>query len=260
MDVIQFGATLYFDLDPQLLQATLIASWGREGYTCDAKESAAAFEGLRGGTYVQLAQAVPADHGQRPKHYPPAVEVDIDYATTYCIDHTAGYADFLQARWQAALQFRVIDDPDAPRAAHNEWVAVMLGIHQAYPLRAVWLHELGVLVGREDLDEYLGYADSHAEAPPQFAPMLAFGVLVQCDGGVTRAWSSGLEHFNHPNLYVEALGLAPRDALRIVFNNSYAITGGSVMSEGDTAQTDDLNCRVEEGVLDGQPALRMQLI
>lgn len=89
--------------------------------------------------------------------------------------------------------------------------------------------------------------------------MLAVGTLVAQDGVVTRAWTYGLEHFDHPNIYVEESRLAPLEALRIVFNTGYRVTSGWRLAAGDTLQTGALHCRALEGELDGEPALRLQL-
>lgn len=259
MDITEFSATLYFDAEPHMQAEALMGAWSREGYICEAQQSDAAFRGFRGGTFVIVAHAVPVNHAEHPRAFPAMAAVDIDYDTTFCIDHKAGYADFLAARFESELTFRIQAEPQVRKMAHNEWVAVLLGIHQAYPLCAVWLHHLGVLVGRVDLDEYLDYAQAQAERPPQFAPMLAVGTLIAQDGVLTRAWTYGLEHFDHPNVYVEEPHLEPLEALRIVFNTGHSVTSGWRLAAGDTLETGALHCRALEGVLDDEPALRLQL-
>lgn len=259
MEITEFSATLYFDSEPRLSGHVLSEAWSRQGYVCETQESDAAFQGFRGGTYVVVEHPVPADLSQHPRSFPAMAEVEVDYGSTYCIDHKAGYADFLRASFQSELTFRIVADPQDRKTAHNEWAATMLGIHQAYPLCAVWLHDLGVLVGRVDLDEYLAYADTLADQPPQFAPMLAVGALVAQDGALTRAWTYGLEHFGHLNLFVEERDLAPLKALQIVFNTGYRVTSGWRLTAGETLETGALHCRAMDGERDGEPALRLQL-
>lgn len=133
MDITEFSATLYFDDQPHLRAQALVEAWGREGYACEDQQGDAAFRGFRGGTFVIVEQAVPVNHAEHPRSFPAMAAVDIDYGSMFCIDHRAGYADFLAAHFEAELTFRIQAEPQAPKTAHNEWVAVLLGIHQAYP-------------------------------------------------------------------------------------------------------------------------------
>lgn len=133
MEITEFSATLYFDSEPRLSGHVLSEAWSRQGYVCETQESDAAFQGFRGGTYVVVEHPVPADLSQHPRSFPAMAEVEVDYGSTYCIDHKAGYADFLRASFQSELTFRIVADPQDRKTAHNEWAATMLGIHQAYP-------------------------------------------------------------------------------------------------------------------------------
>lgn len=126
MDITEFSATLYFDAEPELSRQALTDAWGRQDYVCEAEKGDAVFQGFRGGTYVVVAHAVPADHAEHPRAFPAMAAVDIVYGSTFRIDHQAGYADFLAARFESELTFRIQADPQARQIAHNEWAATLL--------------------------------------------------------------------------------------------------------------------------------------
>ncbi|MCL2777196.1 MAG: hypothetical protein FWD73_04265 [Polyangiaceae bacterium] len=265
MNVTEFAATLYFETEPALTAEQLFETWGREGYTCEWDEQREAddiFAGFRGGTFVKLKRSRPADLKAvvaACPDYPNLADVDIDWDSTFLINPKVAWEDVQRASHEIKFGFRIVAEPDQPRIAHNELVATLLGIHQAAPLQALWLRSLGALIGRRDLDEYLAYANSNTEgASVQFAPMLAFGSFVRRDGDTVTAWTTGLAHFGHDDLWLEENGMNPMDAQLLIFNTGCMITGGHHYPAGDTMETSDVHCRFLQEPFKGKPALRLQ--
>ena|GEM_PF-877853 len=267
MNVTEFTATLYFKTEPALTAEQLFETWGREGYTCEwheqrEREADDLFAGFRGGTLVWLKKPRPADLQAvvaACPDYPNLAKVNIDWDSAFCINPKAAWKDVQRASHEIEFVFRIVAESNQPKMAHNELVATLLGIHQAAPLQALWLHSLGVLIGRQDLDEYLAYADSNTEeARAQFAPMLAFGSFVRRDADTLTAWTTGLGHFDHDDLWLEEKGLNPNDALALIFNTGYMITGGHRYPAGDTMETRNVHCRFLQEPFRGKPALRLE--
>ena len=267
MDITEFAATLYFETEPALTAEQLFETWGREGYTCEwheerKHEADDLFAGFRGGTLVWLQKPRPADLQAvvtACPDYPDLAEVDIDWDRTFLINPKAAWQDVRRASHEIKFVFRIVAEPDQPQMAHNELVATLLGIHQAAPLQALWLHSLGLLIGRRDLDEYLAYANSNTEeAKAQFAPMLAFGSFVRRDSDTLTAWTTGLGHFGHNDLWLEEKGMNPIDAQLLMFNTGCMITGGHRYPAGDTMETRNVHCLFLQEPFKGKPALRLK--
>ena len=265
MDTCQFEATLYFKERPAWTRDALVASWELEGYTCEDSDKSRAesdevvFTGFRGGCYVILYEAVNKSDAEPPESYPEVACIDLDYDSTYLINHREGLQCFQEAGYVADIVFRVVADPDEPKAAHNEWVATLLGIHQVSPIHALQLHDLGILVGSTDLDENLNYGNSHLEAPPQFMPSMAFGTLFSEADGIRRGWTTGLAHFQHPNILVESPTHSFMDISRVLFNSGYMVTAQRVFKAGESGEVADLFFRIHDCRLNDQPALRFQI-
>lgn len=244
--MIQFRATLYFSEQPDWDAERLMAIWSLEGYRCVAEPADAVFRGMRGESYIVLEPATPADLHCYPDCYPALAEVDIDWEATYCVNPRKAFRDFQQARYQAELQFCIAPDPGEPRVAHNEWLATLLGIHQLSRLQAVCLRDIDLLVGSDDLDEYLDYANTHTNQTLRFAPMLAFASVVQQRGDKVIAWSRGLQHFGHADLYVEETGVDPFLALTLIFNTGYMVSCGYRYRAGEQLETEGYHCLLSQ--------------
>jgi hypothetical protein len=255
MEITQFNATIYFKTAPLITKEKLIEAWGREGYTCEADECEHIFKGFRGGTHICLESPQPADTDDFPEDYPEITEIDIDYDKTYLINHKAGFSDFKSSQFQMDLTFRIVEDLDSPIVAHNEFLATLLGIHQVAPITAICLHDLGVIAGFEDIDDYTSYADSSVGSP-QFAPTFAFGTLIAKSNNTIKAWTTGLEHFNHKNIFIEDEYISPLDAMRVIFNTGYQITSKYQFEAGETMESGEIFCKIEDGMLFGEAALK----
>lgn len=255
MEITQFNATLYFKTAPLITQEKLIEAWGREGYTCEPSASEHIFKGHRGGTHICLEAPKPVDADDFPEHYPAITNIEIDYDETYLINHKKGYSDFQSALFQMDLTFRIVEDLDSPQTAHNEFLATLLGIHQVAPITAICLHDLGVIAGSEDIDEYTSYADSSA-GDFQFAPTFAFGTLITENNKHIKAWTTGLEHFSHKNIFIEDDNISPLDAMRVIFNTGYQISSKYQFAAGETMESGEIFCKIEDGILFGEAALK----
>ncbi|WP_348945132.1 hypothetical protein ABHF33_00520 [Chitinibacter sp. FCG-7] len=260
MEITQFTATLFYSDSPKVTTQALIEAWGLEGYTCELSEEFDPrldfFRGFRGGTFVHLQKPSPIQIDELPDHYPENAQTDIDFDKTYLINPRAALEGFQGSLFQSELLFRVVKDEDQPRVAHNEWAAVLLGIFQVCPINAVWAHQTGVLIGREDLAEYTSYANTQSEEGGQFAPSLAFGVFCIRDGNLIKAWSTGLEHFSHQNLYVENSLITPQEACQIVFNVGYSITANWRFEVGQTAEAGGFFCKIQAAELFDEAVLQ----
>jgi hypothetical protein len=260
MAVTEFTATLYFKNLPKFTEKLLEQAWGSEGYTCERSKGFDPeedfFAGFRGETYVRLSHPLAIKKKKAPQHYPSLLPVNIDYDETFLVNPNRAYECFLEANYQVELQFRVIKNIDEPKIAHNEWVAVLLGIFQVFTIDALWFRELGVLIGKEDLEEFTDYANSQDSGSQQFSPSLAFGTFVSQHGNIITAWSSGLEHFSHKNIFLESERITPMDALRVIFNAGYMVTSEHHYENGETMQVGNVFCKIEAGTLLGEEALR----
>jgi hypothetical protein len=260
MDVTEFTATLYFKNLPKFTEKLLEQAWGKEGYTCERSKKfdpeQDVFDGFRGETYVRLNHPSAIKKKKAPQHYPGVAQADIDYNATFLVNPRRAYECFLEASYQVELEFRIIKNIDEPKIAHNEWVAVLLGLFQVFPIDAMWFRELGILIGKEDLEEFTDYANSQDSGSLQFSPSLAFGTFVAQHGNTVTAWSSGLEHFNHKNIFLEIDGITPMDALRVIFNTGYMVTSEHQYENGETMKVGNVFCKIEDGTLFGEEALR----
>jgi len=256
----EFHATLYFDGPPDLSARALVEAWGREGYECRSEETEGIFQGFRGGSYVILGKPLQVETAQAPSFYPAVAQPPIDWERTFYINSRAGYDDLRRATYQADFLFRILADRDHPATAHNEIAATLLGIHQVAPMRAVILHYLDMIVGRANLDDYLSYANSNLDKPIQVAPMLAFGAFVTEEGGRSKAWTTGLEHFGQFDLIVEDQGLEPAIAINIVFGLGCQIVHGRRFRAGDGLTSFDLRARFVGAERDGKPCLNVEIL
>ncbi len=261
MNITEFSLTLYFQNKPDIAADALMAAWGREGYGCEPKEDqeGAIFAGFRGATFVNLDPAAEMNKAEFPEIYDQMAKPDLNYDQTYLIDPKKAFQDFQKCKYQMELLFRCEENLEEPTMAHNELNAVLLGIRQVYPIDAVWMHQLGILVGTSDLNEFTSYAQTDEDLPPpQFAPSMAFGTLFgKSETGMVKAWTTGLEHFQSENFYVEAKNMDLMMALKVIFNAGYAVTSGRTFNIGETAQIGETPCRIEAGELDGEPALKL---
>lgn len=252
-----FEATLYFDDLPAWSTEALIEAWSREGYECEKLDDKGVFDGLRGATRLYVGRPAPVEAPVVPPHYPAVARTQIDWGKTFCIDATAGYDDLCRATHQAKFRFMIMNDENDPVIAHNEIATALLGIHQVTPMRAVVLHYLDLIVGRTNLDDYLNYANSHLDQPIQMATMLAFGTFVTQDGGVTTAWTTGLDYFGQTNLVLDAQNGDATETLLTVFGLGHLVVHGRRFTAGENITSFDLYARLEPVELDGKQMLRV---
>lgn len=258
--VDDFHATLYFDGPPHLSERALVQAWGHEGYGCKRGKLEGAFHGYRGETYVIVGAPKPIESRRVPAQFPAVLQPEIDWEPTFCVNPQAGYDDLHRATHEASFELRIRADRAHPAKAHNEIVAALLGIHQVAPMCAVMLHYLDMIVGRADLDDFLSYANSNvADRPRQFAPMLAFGTFVTQEGGTTTAWTTGLEFFGHPNLFVEDKCLEPSVAVLLVFELGHQVVCGTKYVAGEVAGLPAVGPRMEFAAAErnGKPVLQV---
>ncbi len=260
LTVDEFRATLYFDGSPDLSEHALVEAWGREGYGCRSESTEGVFRGFRGGTYVFIGKPAPVETPQIPSFYPAVARARIDWDRTFYVNPKAGYEDVGRATYQADFLFRILADRERPAIAHNEIAATLLGIHQVVPMRAITLHQLDVIVGRANLDDYLSYANSNLDKPSQVASMLAFGAFVTEEDGKTKAWTTGLEYFGQLNLLVENQGLDSLNALNIVFCLGHLIVHGRRFNAGERLTSFDLKAHFVGTERDGRPILDVMVI
>ena len=153
--------------------------------------------------------------------------------------------------------FRIEKNKAEPKIAQNEWNTTLLGIHQVIPINAAWIHHLGILVGKSDLDEFTGYASSQpGSPPPQFAPPMAFGILFQKKDAVLKVWSTGLAELDKQNVFLEEPNAHLGEAFQIIFNAAYALTSNWPFNPGDIADVGGIPCLIKAGNLGEQPALQ----
>ena len=260
MNVTEFTARLYFKNTPKYSTQALIESWEKEGYTCELSEefnpNNELFRGLRGATYVILERPEPIKSSEIPDNYPEVTKVNINYDETHLVNPKRAFADFQESHYQIELLFRIVEDDDEPKISHNEWAAVLLGIYQEHPINSAWFHETGILIGKEDLEEFTSYANTQNGKICQFSPSLAFGVFITQNDDVIKAWSTGLNHFNHKNIFIESKNITPFDAIRVVFNVGYMITGKNQFKENETIEIQDIFCKILSAKLFDEDALK----
>lgn len=258
MEVVQFEATLCFKKEPKFSVPALVDAWAREGYTCEAGESDGVFAGWRGANYVVLGSPESTPGEEVAPDLAESIAAGIDFDATHMVNPVRGAECLRESQFGCELVFRTARDADQPLIAHNEWVGTLLGIHQVEPIHALVFHTLDMVVGREDLDEMLDYANSHLDAPPQFCPQLAFGMHMAREGAGLTVWTTGLDHFHHGNLIAESNTLGDLELARVVFNAAnWVVQAGRTLAVGETMDTAGHFCRLEADTLDGMPAVRL---
>ncbi|WP_137938960.1 hypothetical protein [Chitinivorax sp. B] len=257
IQTIDFSATLFFKDKPDFQLNALIESWGKEGYTCEILEPGDdLFRVIRGETGVYIGHVEPIQHDAHPNYYPDIAQIDIPYDETYLINHHEAFADFQSCHYEVPFSFRMVEQ-DNPLIVHNEFVITLLGIRQVLPVDAIWLDHLSIFVGRLDIEEYTDYACTQDGMPPASIPYpLLFGVLFQQDKGIFRTWSTGLNHFQHPNLLVESNSISALDAARVVFNACMSVAGDKQFQAGESMETAGIRCQIADCVWDEKPMLK----
>ena len=267
-DVISFEVSLYFQGAPQLTNSALIQAWREAGYGLEEQASPdhllkvfRAANTTRGEQVFDLQQMVrltefqAIDHGDAPEHYPAVCEPGIDYDATYLSNHQTGWADFQAATHTMRLGFDMLQTTDL-QLPHMELVAVLNSIHKLVPIHAMQLHHLGLLVGKVELDEFLDYATDYPDNPPQFCPMLAFGVFCTQSSAQLEGWTTGLNHFGPHEFWMQTPTRPPIDLMRVMFNLGIEPADGRLYQAGESASVAELfvdiraNDRLEPPVLE----------
>lgn len=171
------------------------------------------------------------------------------------VDPKAALADFAKVKYLVRVRTR-IEAPKSPLIARNDLVCTLLGIAQTQTIDAAWFPESELLVGRNDLAEYLAYQNSNVGKRPAPPWPLLFGTHMARRGDRLVAWTKGLQFFGSREIYVDEVDVTTDAALRVVSNTGVSLGGGCTMKAGETMSTGDVACRIEEGTWDGAPALR----
>lgn len=259
-EILDLYAEAFFSDEPSLAFAALAEAWGREGYECEElpPQEDESLRGFRGGTFVVLGAIKAIEHGPLRQRCAPLAALDFDFEQTYLIDPKKALADYQGARYSVRVRLRV-EAPADRRVCHADLACALLGLDQCCPLAALWLEGPQLLVGRDDLDEYLAYQNTQDGAKPRLPHSLMFAVnLVAGDRGV-QGWTKGLDFFGHPELLVEPGAFEAADAARVLYNSALHVTNGNRYGDGESLSTGSLRCRIEGATSDGEPALRLVL-
>lgn len=265
-----FDATLYFDAPVKLDMKTLFNSWAREDYECElvsaekfTEEHKKYYEYLlfRGNTNLRFGKGGLFDHADEPlsSHYPEVSKLNLPYDKTHLIDQNAAWIDFKSAKYRIPLRFVMPKERTSPLVALNEFNLSLLGIRQAYPLRAFYFEPAELLVGQKDIEEYTEYANSNSEQKPRYAYPITFGVFVKNNNNIISAYTSGLNIHGHSDLYMEIQDTQyqPIEVAQLLFNSACYITDGNSYRSGQSMSSGSISCKIEDVQFNGKSYLKL---
>lgn len=250
LNVIEINATLFFKQKPGFTQEQLIASWGKEGYTCEPIDEVDALVSVfRGETVVSISHPCKVNGDEYPAYYPAIADIEIDYDSTYLINHSKAFADYKTATYKMELCFRIAAQNNCI-IPQQEFVLTLLGIQQEVLIQAMYVHHLGIFIGSEDIEEYTAYVNTQSGIKESIPYPMFFGVLVKNVEDYVQAWTTGLEYFYHKNIILSSPNIAAFDSAKILFNSGMEVIRGRKFKAGETMQTGNLYCKIENTAFD----------